>query len=73
MKDILFAVIFFIPLYKNYRLYIRQVEASAAVIYNRRRKNVDIDWAREHLTRQYLEKNLISFREWLRRVRDGKQ
>jgi hypothetical protein len=73
VKDILFAVIFFIPLYKNYRLYIRQVRASAAVIYNRRRKNADVNWAREYLTRQYLEKNLISFREWLRRVRDGKQ
>jgi hypothetical protein len=72
VKDFLFNVIFFIPLYRNYRIYIRQVRASAAVIYNRRRKNADVNWAREYLTRVYLEKNLITFREWLRRL-NGKQ
>lgn len=68
MKDFLITVIFFIPLYRAYRLYIKQVRLSAAVIYNRRRKNKDVDWAREYLTRNYLDKNLISFRQWLGRV-----
>lgn len=68
MKDFLVTVIFFIPLYRAYRLYIKQVKLSAAVIYNRRRKNKDVDWAREYLTRNYLDKNLISFRKWLERI-----
>lgn len=68
MKDFLITVIFFIPLYRAYRLYIKQVKLSAAVIYNRRRKNKDVDWAREYLTRNYLDKNLISFRKWLERI-----
>lgn len=72
MKLILFGLLFFIPLYRQYKLYRQAVYLSAQKIYNERRNDKGIDWAREYLTRRYLEKRYLGYWEWLRRVYGGR-
>jgi hypothetical protein len=57
-----------VPLYRAYCNYQKRVILHAKIIYNRRRKNARLDWAREYLTRLYLEKHSLTFMQWLRKV-----
>jgi hypothetical protein len=68
VKRVFHIAVNFVPLYRAYRNYQARVVLNAKIIYNRRRKNARLDWAREYLTRIYLEKHSLTFREWLRKV-----
>lgn len=65
----IYAITHIIPLYREYRFYRKTVELQARMIYARRRNNRNVDWAREYLTRQYLERHYLTFFEWLKTVR----
>lgn len=65
----LYIIFHIIPLYREYRIYLKMVKINTQIIYTRRRKNRDLDWAREYLARNYLERNYLTFFEWLKAVR----
>jgi hypothetical protein len=71
MKRVLFGLVFFVPLYRQYRTFCRVIAANAQTIYNRRIGDDSVTWAREYLTRRYLEKHYCGYWEWVRRVHDG--
>ena len=65
----LYVITYLVPLWREYRIYRRTIVLNAGILYARRKNNRDIDWAREYLTRTYLERHLLSFSEWLESVR----
>jgi hypothetical protein len=65
----LYVVTHLVPLWRKYRIYRRTVVLNAGILYARRKNNREIDWAREYLTRSYLECHLLSFSQWLKSVR----
>lgn len=64
----LYIITHIVPLWRAYRLYLRTVVINAGMLYARRKKNADVAWAREYLTRNYLERHYLTFREWLKSV-----
>jgi len=69
MRFWLYVITNLVELWRDYRIYRRIVILHASILYARRSNNRGIDWAREYLTRTYLEKYLLSFFDWLKSVR----
>jgi hypothetical protein len=70
MKEFFRAVFLYPFLRRAYKQYSALVLAEAKIVYARRRKNADLAWAREYLTRQYLEKHALTYFEWVRKIHD---